>query len=68
MWKLKGCPRCGGDVFLSREDGDWYMECLQCSYTGYLNAPRPQALDIPVKGHRKLALVGTGISYQRREP
>ena len=34
VWKLKGCPRCGGDLFL---DGDeekrWYEKCLQCSFT-----------------------------------
>ncbi len=30
-WKLKGCPRCGGDVFLDRdEENRWYEQCLQC--------------------------------------
>ena len=32
-WKLKGCPRCGGDVFIDRdEEHTWYEMCLQCSY------------------------------------
>lgn len=26
-WRLKGCPRCGGDLYLN-DDGEW--ECLQC--------------------------------------
>ncbi len=31
-WKFKGCPKCGGDVFLDRDMEDWYEQCLQCSY------------------------------------
>ena len=31
-WKFKGCPKCGGDVFLDRDLEDWYEQCLQCSY------------------------------------
>ena len=32
VWKLKSCPRCGGDLFLDRDEGKWYEQCLQCSY------------------------------------
>ncbi len=32
MWKFKGCPRCGGDVFIDRDLDNWYEQCLQCSY------------------------------------
>ncbi len=32
MWKLKNCPRCGGDVFLDSEEHIWYEQCLQCGY------------------------------------
>ena len=32
MWKLKACPRCGGDVFIDRESDTWYEQCLQCGY------------------------------------
>ncbi len=33
MWKLKSCPRCGGDIFLDRDEDNWWCEqCLQCSY------------------------------------
>lgn len=31
-WKLKGCPRCGGDIFLDRDEYKWYEQCLQCGY------------------------------------
>ena len=31
MWKLKSCPRCGGDMFIGRDD-NWFQQCLQCSY------------------------------------
>ena len=31
-WKAKGCPRCGGDMFMDRDMDSWYQQCLQCSY------------------------------------
>jgi len=33
-WKLGGCPRCDGDVFLDSEDGQTLGHCLQCGYVG----------------------------------
>lgn len=32
MWRLKACPRCGGDFFSERDFGRWDMVCLQCGY------------------------------------
>ena len=26
----KGCKRCGGDLFLEREDDGLYLACIQC--------------------------------------
>jgi len=31
MVKLKGCKRCGGDLFLERDSEGTYISCLQCS-------------------------------------
>jgi ribosomal protein S27AE len=31
-WKSKGCPKCGGNVFIDRDLDCWYEQCLQCSY------------------------------------
>lgn len=36
MWKLKKCSRCGGDVFIDKDEYGWYEQCLQCGYTGAL--------------------------------
>jgi hypothetical protein len=33
-WRLGGCPRCHGDVFLDSEDGQMIGHCLQCGYVG----------------------------------
>jgi hypothetical protein len=33
MWKLKGCPRCKGDIFLDGDKYGWYEQCLQCGYS-----------------------------------
>jgi ribosomal protein S27AE len=32
-WKLRGCPRCNGDLFTQRDDDGWQETCLQCGYT-----------------------------------
>jgi ribosomal protein S27AE len=38
-WKLKDCPRCGGDLFMDVEEDGWLGHCLQCGYMGrYDNA------------------------------
>ena len=29
-WRLKGCPRCGGDVIVDRDES----QCLQCGFGG----------------------------------
>ncbi len=41
-WKLKGCPRCNGDLFLSNERNwhersVWCEVCLQCGHREYLD-------------------------------
>jgi hypothetical protein len=28
--KLKGCRRCGGDLFLEKDSEGTYISCLQC--------------------------------------
>jgi hypothetical protein len=32
MWKYRACPRCGGDIFMDRDEGGWFESCLQCGY------------------------------------
>ncbi len=32
-WRLKGCPRCNGDMFTDRDIDGWYEHCLLCGYT-----------------------------------
>jgi len=31
-WKIKSCPRCGGDTFIESDMDGWYEQCLQCSH------------------------------------
>jgi len=38
IWKLKRCPRCGGDMFIDRDIYGWYEKCLQCGYYGELKS------------------------------
>ena len=30
MWRLKSCPKCGGDVEIDRDEWGWYEQCIQC--------------------------------------
>lgn len=32
IWKLKGCPRCKGDLLVERAGDKWDEYCLQCGY------------------------------------
>ena len=34
-WKLKGCPRCSGDLNIIRDVLGIYEDCLQCGYHHY---------------------------------
>ena len=46
MWKLRGCPKCGGDVFLEKDTSGWYERCLQCGYNrdmGVVFEVKPQS-------------------------
>ncbi len=31
MWRSKSCPRCGGDMFIGKDD-NWFQQCIQCSH------------------------------------
>lgn len=35
-WKLKSCPRCGGDILIDQDHHGWYEACLQCGYSSEL--------------------------------
>ena len=37
--KLKGCPRCKGDIVLERDHWGWYEQCIQCGYLRDLENP-----------------------------
>lgn len=32
MWLIKGCPRCGGDLYEERYLNDHEVRCLQCGH------------------------------------
>ena len=31
-WRLKACPRCGGDTFVDSDVDGWYEQCLMCGH------------------------------------
>lgn len=31
-WKIRGCPKCGGDMICDDDWGSFYEQCLQCGF------------------------------------
>lgn len=49
--RLKGCPRCGGDLFPEYDVTGSDLVCLQCGYVQLVSAHEPpvqEGRDIPV--------------------
>jgi ribosomal protein S27AE len=67
MWKLKSCSRCGGDVFVdSDEHGDWYEQCLQCSYAHGLSLTEiTEFIRSAKNGDEELVLAGARHSKRK---
>jgi hypothetical protein len=49
MLVLKGCPRCRGDLLLTRFYDDHTLSCLQCGYLRNLQQ-RPSPVAQPTEG------------------
>lgn len=45
-WKLKNCPRCGGDLFIDRDIDGWFEQCLQCSQRRELKEFKKQLVPV----------------------
>jgi len=52
-WKVKSCPRCGGDMFVDRDMDYWYEQCLQCSFRTELK--KLENFKEPVSNKRKVS-------------
>lgn len=37
MWRLKGCPKCRGDMLVEQDNHGRYEWCLQCGYQQNIN-------------------------------
>ncbi|MBI2958334.1 MAG: hypothetical protein HYY32_05765 [Chloroflexi bacterium] len=57
-WMLKGCPSCGGDLYVDKDDPG-YLKCLQCCRSFRSGSPqeRSSVRDEPRRG-RKARLPG----------
>ncbi len=58
MWRLRNCPKCGGDMFIDKDMYGWYEKCLQCAYQHDLRElsefkkPAAQKAKVPVRVNR----------------
>jgi hypothetical protein len=64
-WKLKSCPRCGGDLFIEKDlDSNWYEQCLQCGYLLYLPTLQ-DIVDITAKKANEHRLTSVQIKVEQ---
>ncbi len=56
-WQLKGCPRCGGDMYVDKDIDGWYTKCLQCSFSPKLS-PIWSSTDNPLPKKKTAGGVG----------
>jgi len=67
MWRLKGCPKCNGDLFFGQGLDGWYGQCLQCGYIhdidNALDIKKPIEIakePVEVEEEREPVLAGAG--------
>jgi len=48
-WKISGCPRCGGSLFVDSDMDGWYEQCINCSYRNELKVSVDSALKVATK-------------------
>ena len=46
MFRLKGCPRCSGDVFVSHDQYGPFVTCIQCGLSKEVTSQPGQPLEI----------------------
>lgn len=70
-WRLKGCIRCGGNVFIEHDSYGWYLACIQCGHHRELDIPterrkRPvEEMEEVGTGHTEEELLQTVASLPR---
>jgi|GEM_PF-2605571 ribosomal protein L37AE/L43A len=52
MKQVKRCPHCGGNLFLSRENGALEWACLQCART-YPAVETPEGIAVVERGRER---------------
>jgi DNA-directed RNA polymerase subunit M/transcription elongation factor TFIIS len=62
LW-IKGCPKCGGDLYSDRDIMGYYRQCLQCGYTFYEQRRRevPSRVGPPTSDHAAQGDEGEGL-------
>jgi len=58
-WKFKSCPRCGGDVFLDKDQYSWCEHCVQCGHVRDLKSI-DEFNKLSVENEKKPAAAGKG--------
>ncbi|MFC1938316.1 hypothetical protein ACFLWH_01495 [Chloroflexota bacterium] len=51
-WRIRGCPRCGGSLFVDRDMDGWYAQCINCSYRNELKDSVDSAVKLTTKENR----------------
>lgn len=52
MLKLKGCPKCKGDMVDDKDAYGRYEQCMQCGYLSEIQLPKLTDNVVTVKNNR----------------
>ncbi len=57
QWKLRGCPRCSGDVYVEKDNDETNERCLQCGYVKQIGRGFARKIERqPVEEKKKVAV------------
>ena len=62
MIGFKGCPKCHGDLYLSRDMYGKYISCLQCGYMKDLPAESMGSKESAVELRQPVTAGASGLS------
>ena len=59
MWKLKGCPKCMGDLHIEQRQNELEEHCLQCGFK------REYIVEQPVDSEDRKLVTAAGVRVRR---
>ena len=67
-WKINGCPRFGGSIFVDRDMDGWYEQCINCSRRNELKISINSAQNVTIKDNADFILfIWVNVNLNNRQ-